>query len=136
MKSTNDIIKAYPYATISTFMGIISLFIMVLIYIGMFDVLVPLKEQGGGIFNFIAKNSTPQKTIVDHLNMVSMIIAIIGLMLSFFSYLKKEEKIASKTAAIACFLPLFFHFLLVCLAIAVIIAIINSPIFSELFGSD
>ncbi len=128
MTSIKDIIKEYPYAAIATFMGTIALCIVGLIYIGAFDAFVPLKNQGAGFFNFtMVKGTTPQKTIVDYLNMASITMAFLGLILTLFSRLKKEEKIAYNTAAIACVLPLFFHFLFVGLVIVLVIAFLNSP---------
>jgi uncharacterized membrane protein YqjE len=59
--------------------------------------------------------------------MASIMMSIIGLMLALFSRLKKEEKIAYNTAAIACVLPLFFHFLFLGCIIVLVIAFFNSP---------
>jgi hypothetical protein len=128
MKSIKDVIKEYPYAAISTFMGMIALCIVGLIYIGAFDAFVPIKNQGAGFFNFnMVKGTNPQKTIVDYLNMASIMLSIIGLIVALFSRLKQEEKLAYNTAAIACILPLFLHFLLVGLIIILIVAFLNSP---------
>ncbi|MFT6072537.1 MAG: hypothetical protein ACJARD_000078 [Alphaproteobacteria bacterium] len=116
--------KEYPYAFSAVLLGIISLLIIGLIYVGIFDMFVPVKEQGKGMFNFLTSKNVKEKNIIDYLNTASIIIAILSIISAFLSWLMKEEKRVANIALFAGLLPLMIHFFLLTLIIAIIIVII------------
>jgi hypothetical protein len=135
MKSISDVIKEYPFATLSTFMGIISLCILGLIYVGAFDMFVPVSDQGKGLFNFMASTKTPQtKNIIDYLNIASVICAVFGLAIALVSRLKQEDKMGYSTALIACSLPLIIQYYLIMIVVILVVAVIFN--LDSIIGTD
>lgn len=135
MKSIREVFAEYPFATLSTLMGIISLCILGLIYVGAFDMFVPVSEQGKGFFNLLNTTKTPQtKNVIDYLNITSVVFAVFGLAIALVSRLKQEHKMGYSTALIACSLPLMIQYYLIMIVVILIFAVIFN--FGSVIGTD